>query len=287
MFDMNPVAFRATVINIIGNTALFALKLVGGLFSGSIALISDALNSLNDIAASIATFICVRISDKQADEGHPFGHSRAEPIAGLIIAVLAGILGFEVIREAGERLYEGTTKAEVRTATLLVPVITMVTKWFMARYFSRVGKMVNSPALKATAIDSLMDVVIALAALIGLGGAFLGYPWLDPVAGFVISIWIIYTGYRIGMENIAYLMGQAPEPALLEEIRKAALSVAGVKGLNTVKAHYVGPFIHVEIHIKVDKSLPTIESHGIGEEAANRVESIGTIEKAFVHIDPC
>src|SRR4030067_815864 len=107
MFDMNPVAFRATVINIIGNTALFALKLVGGLLSGSIALISDALNSLNDIAASIATFICVRISDKQADEGHPFGHSRAEPIAGLIIAVLAGILGFEVIREAGGGLYEG------------------------------------------------------------------------------------------------------------------------------------------------------------------------------------
>ncbi|CAG0958539.1 partial Magnetosome protein MamB, partial [Anaerolineae bacterium] len=273
MFDMNPVAFRATVINILGNTALFALKLVGGLLSGSIALISDALNSLNDIAASIATFICVRISDKQADEGHPFGHSRAEPIAGLIIAVLAGILGFEVIREAGERLYEGT-RAEVSVATLLVPVITMATKGLMSRYFSRVGKMVNSPALKATAVDSLMDVVIAVAALIGLGGALLGYPWLDPVAGLVISVWIIYTGYRIGMDNIAYLMGQAPDPHLLEEIRRAALSVKGVKGLNTVKAHYVGPFIHVEIHIKVDKTLPTIESHGIGEEAANRVESI-------------
>jgi len=285
MFDMNPVAFKATVINILGNTALFALKLVGGLLSGSIALISDALNSLNDIAASIATFICVKISDKQADEGHPFGHSRAEPIAGLIIAVLAGILGFEVIREAGERLYEGS-KAEFGPATLLVPVITMVTKGLMSSYFSRVGKMVNSPALKATAVDSLMDVVIAVAALIGLAGTLMGYPWLDPVAGLVISVWIIYTGYRIGMENIAYLMGQAPEPHLLEEIRKAALSVKGVKGLNTVKAHYVGPFIHVEIHIKVDKTLPTIESHGIGEEAANRVESIGTIEKAFVHIDP-
>lgn len=285
MFDMNPVAFRATVINILGNAGLFALKLVGGLMSGSIALISDALNSLNDIAASIATFICVRISDKQADEGHPFGHSRAEPIAGLIIAVLAGILGFEVIREAGERIYRGTT-AEFSPLTLIVPVITMATKGLMSWHFSRVGKMVNSPALKATAIDSLMDVVVAIAAFIGLGGALMGYPWLDPAAGFVISIWIIYTGYKIGMENIAYLMGQAPEPALLSEIRKAALEVPGVKGLNTVKAHYVGPFIHVEIHIKVDKTLPTIESHGIGEEVANRVESIGTIEKAFVHIDP-
>src|SRR3972149_1283248 len=127
MFDMNPVAFRATVINIIGNTALFALKLVGGLLSGSIALISAALNPLNDIPASIATFICVRISDKHADEGHPFGHSRAEPIAGLIIAVLAGILGFEVIREAVERIMEGTS-AQVGTFALAVPVITMIAK---------------------------------------------------------------------------------------------------------------------------------------------------------------
>ncbi|MFQ5466145.1 MAG: cation diffusion facilitator family transporter, partial [Thermodesulfobacteriota bacterium] len=93
---MNPVAFRATLLNIIGNTVLFAIKLAAGILSGSIALISDSINSLNDIASSIATFICVRISGKQADEGHPFGHSRAEPIAGLIIAVLAGILGFEV-----------------------------------------------------------------------------------------------------------------------------------------------------------------------------------------------
>lgn len=285
MFDMNPVAFRATVINIIGNTGLFVLKLAGGISSGSIALISDALNSLNDIAASVATFICVRISDKQADEGHPFGHSRAEPIAGLIIAVLAGILGFEVIRESAERLYEGRS-AVFSPATLLIPVVTMAVKAVMAWYFGRVGRMVNSPALRATAVDSLMDVAVAVAAFIGLGGTLLGYPWLDPAAGFVISVWIIYTGYKIGMENIAYLMGQAPEPELLAEIKNAAASVPGVRGLNGVRAHFVGPFIHVEIRINVDKKLPTIDSHAIGEEVSNRVESIGTIEKAFVHIDP-
>ena len=282
---MNPIAFRATLINIVGNTGLFALKLAAGLASGSIALISDALNSLNDIAASIAVFVCVRISDTQADEGHPFGHSRAEPIAGLIIAVLAGILGFEVIRAAVERIMEGTS-AQVGTFALAVPVITMIAKGVMSWHFRRVGKMFNSPALNATAVDSLMDVVIAFAALVGLVGAKVGLGWLDPVAGFVISIWIIYTGYRIGMENIAYLMGQAPEPHLLKAIKEAALAVPGVKGLGAVKAHYVGPFIHVEIQIRVDKELPTVESHAIGEAVSNSVESISTIEKSFVHIDP-
>ncbi|HBG47130.1 MAG TPA: hypothetical protein DDW94_09115 [Deltaproteobacteria bacterium] len=285
MFDMNPIAFRATMLNILGNAGLFAMKLVAGLASGSIALISDALNSLNDIAASIATFICVYISDKQADEGHPFGHGRAEPIAGLIIAVLAGILGFEVIREGVERIIEGR-RAVVEPYTLLVPLITMAAKGAMSWHFNRVGKMFGSPALKATAIDSLMDVAIAFAALIGLVGTLAGFPWLDPVAGFAISVWIIYTGYKIGMENIAYLMGQAPEPALLKEIKEAALMASGIKGLGSVRAHYVGPFIHVEIQIRVDKDLPTVESHAIGEAVANNIESISTIEKCFVHIDP-
>lgn len=282
---MNPIAFRATLINILGNTGLFALKIVAGLLSGSIALISDALNSLNDIAASIATFICVKISDKQADDGHPFGHSRAEPIAGLIIAVLAGILGFEVIREAVERVLAGS-KAEISAFTLVVPVITMAVKGVMSWHFKRVGRLFNSPALLATSTDSLMDVFVALAALVGIAGTKLGYPFLDPVAAFVISLWIIRTGYRIGMDNIAYLMGQAPPPALMEVIKMAALAEKGVKAINTVRAHYVGNFIHVEIHIEVDKDLPTLESHAIGEEVERRIESIASIDKAFVHLDP-
>lgn len=282
---MNPVAFRATFLNIAGNTVLFALKLAAGILSGSIAIISDSLNSLNDIAASIATFICVKISDKRADEGHPFGHSRAEPIAGLIIAVLAGILGFEVIRTSVTRLIAGS-EVEVSLFTLAVPVVTMATKGIMGFHFKRVARMVKSPALHATALDSYMDVLVAFAALVGIIGVFAGYPIFDPAAGLVISVWIIYAGYRIGMENIAYLMGQAPANSMMEEIKAAALRVPGVKDINTVRAHYVGNFIHVEIHTEVDKYLSTMESHSIGKKVEQEIESIGSIEKAFVHIDP-
>lgn len=282
---MDPIASRATLINIAGNTGLFFLKLVAGVLSGSIALISEAINSFNDIAAAIATFICVKISDKEADTGHPFGHSRAEPIAGLIIAVLAGILGFEVIRASVERILSGE-KPEITFFSLAVPVVTMATKWIMSWHFGRVARMFNSPALSATALDSLMDVFIAIAALIGIAGARFGYFFLDPLAGFVISLWIIYTGYRIGLENIAYLMGESPSPEMMEAIKRAALSVPGVKNINTARAHFVGNFIHVEIHIEVDKNLPTFDSHAIGKSVEKRIESIGSIEKSFIHIDP-
>ncbi len=282
---MNPVALRATLINIAGNSGLFAIKLSAGVVSGSIALISEALNSLNDIAASIATFVCVKISDKEADEGHPFGHSRAEPIAGLIVAVLAGILGFEVIRTSVERIVSGATP-RITPVTMLVPVVTMAVKWAMGLYFKRAGTTVRSPALLATAKDSFMDVLVAAAALIGIGGAWYGYEIFDPLAGLVVSVWIIYTGYSIGIENIAYLMGQAPDPVLMDGIREAALSVGGVKAINTARAHYVGNFIHVEIHVEVDKNLSTFDSHAIGKGVERAVQSISAIEKAFVHIDP-
>ncbi|MBI5810883.1 MAG: cation transporter, partial [Deltaproteobacteria bacterium] len=182
---MNPIAFRATLINILGNTALFALKLAGGILSGSIALISEAINSFNDIMASIATFICVKISDKRADEGHPFGHTRAEPIAGLIIAILAGMLGFEIIRES---IVRALSKAvpEIGLFALAIPVVTIVSKGAMAWHFRAVGRKMNSPAIGAAGVDSLMDVFVAVAALIGIGGARLGYYFLDPAAGFII-----------------------------------------------------------------------------------------------------
>lgn len=282
---MKPVAFRATLLNIIGNTLLFALKLAAGVMSGSIALISDALNSLQDIAASVATFICVKISDTQADEGHPFGHSRAEPIAGLIIAVLAGILGFEVLRSAVERLMHGNG-AEITAFTLVVPVVTMAAKGLMGWHFRRVARSIGSPALAATATDSFMDVFVSFAVLVGIAGARLGYPYLDPIAALAISFWIMRAGYLIGMENIAYLMGQAPPPELMVKIMAAAMSVEGVKAINTVRAHYVGNFIHVEIHIEVDKDLSTYDSHAIGKTVERAIGEVKAIEKAFVHIDP-
>ena len=277
--------FRATVVNILGNLFLFTIKIWAALVSGSIALLSEAFNSLTDIVSSIAVFICVRISDKEADEGHPFGHSRAEPVAGIVVAVFAGILGFEVIRTSFNRLVMGK-EVFVGTLTLFVPVITAVLKGAMFWYFRRVGRAAISPAIIASSVDSLCDVFVAVAALVGIAGVRMGYWYLDPMAGLVISLWIIYTGYRIGMENIDYLMGKAPDAALMDDIKRAALMVKGVKAINTARAHYVGPFIQVEMHVEVPMDLSTSDSHAIGKEVERNIERIGAIQKAFIHIDP-
>jgi len=282
---MSFSAFRASIINVFVNCFLFAIKLWAALISGSVALLSDAFNSLTDMIASVAILFCVKISEQEADEGHPFGHSRAEPIAGLIVAILAGILGFAIMESSVSKFLSGES-ATIGMSAFVVLAVTMIVKGLSSALFFRVAKRVGSPAIKATAVDSLMDVFVSGAALVGVAGSYYGYHFLDPAAGFVISIWIFYTGYSIGIENIDYLMGSAPPDDMMEGVREAASRVEGVVDVKSVRAHYVGHVVHAEIYIDVKGSISTEESVKIRKEVEEEVESIGSIQKAFILINP-
>lgn len=282
---MKNLGRNATIIMIICNAFLFAIKITAGLMSNSLAVISDAVNSLTDVVSSVIIFIAVKTSSKQADEGHPFGHHRAEPIAGLIVAIFAGILGFEILHASAFKLME-THEHKIGIHTIAVLLISIGMKFIMAAYFKKVSRKINSPALLASSIDSRNDVYISATALIGVGCGFYGYPQMDDIAAILISFWIIYSGYKIGVQNIDYLMGKQPDSVVMEKIKGRAVSVSGVIGIHDVRAHYVGNYIHVEIHISLDQNLTMTQAHDIGENVQKEVEAIEGIHKAFVHIDP-
>ncbi|HLC15843.1 MAG TPA: cation diffusion facilitator family transporter [Thermodesulfovibrionia bacterium] len=275
-----------TIAIILTNLLLFVAKLYVGLLSNSLAVLSDAFNSLTDIVSSVGIHIAVHVSMQQADDGHPFGHHRAEPIAGLIVAIFAGILGFEIIRSAVGGFI---TKREQNLGLPVVYVLlfTMAVKSVMALYLLKKGRAINSPALTATGVDARNDVLVSLTALIGVVCSMYAMPILDSVTALIIGIFILYSGYHIGIENIDYLMGKSPPESFLAEIKAIIRQIEGVDGLNAVRAHYVGPFIHIEIHIEVDKSLSTEQSHAIGKRVQYAVEGLKQIDKAFIHIDPC
>ena len=278
-------AHKATILGLCGNTFLFIIKIVVAVKSGSLIILAEAMDSFTDIVASVAVYISVRVSAKKADAGHPFGHHRAEPISGLIVAVIAGMAGMELTHMSITRLISGET-VSFGIAPLAVLVATIGIKFSMKQYLENTGKKVNSPAILASAKDCKNDVLVAFGALMGMTGAYYGYYLLDPILGMVVSLWIIRTGYSIGVENIDYLMGKKASEELIKELKKKALEVQGVKGLNEVKTHHVGNYIHVEMHINVDGETPTIESHRIGKEVQRALESLESEDKAFVHIDP-
>lgn len=276
---------RATSLGLGGNIFLFLLKIVLGVLSGSIAVISDAIHSLMDIVAAIAITIGVKVANQKADEDHPFGHQRAEPIAGLIIAVIAGILAFEIVRESIFKMITGSTEI-VGSYALTALIITLLTKLAMGWYFRRLGKKIHSSAVKALAVDSKNDVLATSVALIGVLVATLGFPAFDSVAGLVVAVFIFKGGYEIGIDNIDYLMGKSADEDLISEIKLTALSVKDVIALNTIRSHYIGQTVQVEIHIEVEHKMPTDQSHYIAEKVEAEIEKIPGVSKAFVHVDP-
>lgn len=279
-------ARRATIVAIAGNSLLFAVKGVIGFVSGSIALVSDALNSLVDVVASIGIAYSVAVAHREPDEDHPFGHGRAEPLAALGVAIFTAILGFSVGRAAFERLLGGAEPIRMAGWALGALAVSMVGNLLLARYLRRRGERFDSPAILANAVECENDIWVSVAAFIGVAGSALGWAPVDPLAGIVVGAWIVVGGYRFGRTNIDYLMGKSPPPELVESIRAAALGVPGVIGVHDVRGHHVGHRVHVEVHVEVDQELRTRHSHDLGGAARHAIEALPTIDRAFVHVDP-
>lgn len=279
-------ARRATLVGIAGNTLLFMVKGAIGVASGSIALLSDAFNSLVDVVASVAIWYSVQVADREPDVDHPFGHQRAETIAALSVAIFTAILGFEIGRAAVERLIAGPRPITLAGLAIGALAFSMAGNMALARYLRRRGEELESPAILANAVECENDIWTSLAALAGVSASVVGAAVIDPLAGIVVGIWIVWGGYRFGRKNLDYLMGKSPGQELVDRIRSVALEIRGVRGVHDVRPHYVGHRIHVEVHVEVDQELTTRQSHDVGGNVRAALERLPGIDRAFIHVDP-
>lgn len=272
-------------MGILGNAVLFTAKILVGFSFNSIAIISDSFNSLTDIVASAIVLVSVRSSHRSPDAGHPFGHARAQPLAGLVVAILTGIVGFEIITQSIGRLVGGQSIQPGLLPILLLAGV-MVVKLAMHIVARVTATRTKSTALMASATDHRNDVLISAAVILGVGASNLGFPIFDPVAAIAVGAWIIFAGFRIGRDNMKYLMGEAPPAELVQRIKDIAHGIEGVLGLNDVFAHYVGTSVQIEVHINVDSRLSIERAHSIGKEVQRAIEDMEEVSRAFIHIDP-
>ncbi len=282
---MVKILKRAVNLSLWANIFLFIIKLFAGIISNSIAVISDAINSLTDIVSSAAIIFSVRVSLKKPDKEHQFGHNAAQPIAVFIIALFTGIVGINLIEESINRILN-PHHPNITTEVYIILISTIIIKLALTRYQSKVGKQFKSPALRASAVDSLNDVLATSISIVGIICVQLGFPYVDGIAGIIIALIILKSGYEIAKENIDYLMGRSADEELILQIAERTLKIGGVKGLNDLRSHYVGDKFHIEIHIEVDKNASTEASHDIGVLVKNSIEEIEEIQQAFIHIDP-
>jgi cation diffusion facilitator family transporter len=280
-------ALRRVGLLVLGTNLLLVLA-KGGVYleTGSLAVGSEALNSLSDSAYSLVIVGGLYLTTRPPDFEHPHGHERIEPFVSLFVALGIFAAGGLVLWQAVAAL--GAERAAMQRGPIAAAVLAVaaVVKYGLYRYCLRAGQEQHSPALVATAIDNRNDILTALAALVGVLGAAAGYPILDPVAAGFVAIGILYTGVEVVRDNVDYLLGAAPPEDLRAAIVQRALDHPDVRGAHDVIAHYVGPEIDVSLHIEVEGDRTLLEAHRIETEVMGAIRELPQVDDVFVHVDP-
>ncbi|QLG26301.1 cation transporter [Halorarum halophilum] len=279
---------RVGALLLLANLLLVLGKAAVWRTTGSLAVGSEAVNSLADTVYSAVVLAGLYLTTQPPDFEHPHGHERIEPFVSLFVAAGVFAAGGAVIYSATASVLAPGPIEPSADGTLSVAVLAAAAalKYLLYRYCLRVGRRRNSPALVATALDNRNDVLTALAALAGVLGAAAGYPILDPVAAGVVGVGILYTGVEIVRDNVAYLVGSAPPEDLRREILRRALEHPDVRAAHDVVAHYVGPEVDVSIHIEVEGEMSLNRAHDIETDVVGAIRELPAVDDVFVHVDP-
>ncbi|MDY6779867.1 MAG: cation diffusion facilitator family transporter [Halobacteria archaeon] len=276
---------RASWVNVLGNALKVAVEGGIGVVFGSVALVADATHSVADLVSSLVVLVYGRLSFTEADDTHPHGHQRIEPLTALFVGAAIVILALLLLRDSALKILE---RPDTRFSLYLVGglVFAGVDMLGVYLYTKRVNERVNSPSLRALEKDCLNDIYTTVAAVVGVGGIAFGQTWLDPVAGGVVAVMVAYQGVEIASENLDYLTGGAPDEEKQDEVLETVLEHPSVEGVHDFTAHYVGPEVEVEMHVEVDGDMSLREAHDLETEVVGSVRRIDEVGDVHVHLDP-
>lgn len=267
------------------NFLLFAGKFLAGAISGSIAITADAFNNLSDAGASVVTLAGFRLAGQKPDPEHPFGHGRMEYISGMVVAMLILLMGFELVKSAFGRIVQPQT-LEVSLLILAILAMSILVKGYMALYNFIYGKKLNSAAMKATATDSISDaistaVVLACTLISHLTGLS-----LDGYCGLAVGLLVFWAGIRAAKETIDPLLGQAPEPEFVEQIRKTVMEDPDIIGIHDLIVHNYGPGrVLISLHAEVPSTGDILTLHDKIDLIEHKLRN--TLHcSAVIHMDP-
>lgn len=275
----------AGIVGIVTNIFLFAIKIIAGTLFKSIAITADALNNISDAGSSVITLIGFKISEKPADEEHPYGHARAEYISGFVISLVIMFLGFELIKSSFEKIID-PEPINFNYLTVIILIIAILTKLWQSFFNRTLGNRIKSATLVATGQDSLNDVIATSVVLASTIFARLTGIQIDGYMGVIVALFIIYSGYRLVVETIDPLLGIAPEASLVEDLEKKILSYEGVIGIHDLVVHSYGPEKwYASVHVEVPANRDIMDSHeliDIIERDVLRELNINLV----IHMDP-
>ncbi|MGB0713627.1 MAG: cation diffusion facilitator family transporter [Gammaproteobacteria bacterium] len=278
---------RVTIVGALVNLVLSVAKVLAGVLGHSAALIADGIHSLSDLASDVMVWVAAHHGHKDADDDHPYGHGRFETLAtaalGLLLIAVALGIGIDAIA----RLMDTDVDSVPSQLALWVTVISIGSKEFLYHYTVAAARRINSSMLRANAWHHRSDAVSSIVVLVGIVGAQLGLPLLDPVAALVVGVMVARIGWELGWSAVEELVDKGLDPERVREIEQCIEAVPGVRDLHMLRTRRTGAEALADVHILVNSRVSVSEGHQIAEEVRHAlVRDIDELGDVTVHIDP-
>lgn len=282
-------AMKVSVVSIIVNIFLSLIKLVTGIIAGSGAMISDAVHSASDVFSTFVVMAGVFFAGRKPDKEHPYGHERIECVASVLLAVVLAATGLGIgAKGVSKIIHSGSEKLAVPGAVALAAaVVSVIAKELMYRYTAREAKRIKSGALMADAWHHRSDALSSIGSFIGVLGARLGMPVLDPAASVVICIFIEKAAVEIFLDATDKMIDKACPDDVSDKMKKLILSVDEVLGIDEFRTRLFGSRIYVEVDIVMDSQKTLIEAHDTAEKVHDAIEKeFPEVKHCMVHVNP-
>lgn len=273
------------VVGIFLNICLFTGKYLAGFFSGSIAIMADAFNNLSDAGSSFISLIGFVFSGKKPDLDHPFGHGRIEYLAGLGVSFLILLMGVELAKNSVQKILHPVS-VQISTLSIAVLSASILVKLYMAYYNHAIGKKIRSATMAATATDSLSDAVATTVVLLAM--LFLAVTGIniDGYCGILVAVFILAAGIGAAKETVSPLLGQAPDPEFVKEIKELVMQHEEVLGIHDMAVHDYGPGrVMVSLHAEVSGDGNIYELHDLIDRIERELKEKLHCE-TVIHMDP-
>lgn len=272
-------------VGILCNIALFLMKIIAGVLSSSIAIIADAFNNLSDVASSIVAIIGFKMAAKPPDKKHPFGYGRIEYISSLIISMVIIMMGIEFIKTSIEHIIN-MDNVKFSITSLIILSVSILLKLWIGLFNNKISKIINSSAIKAMSLDSLVDCIATFTTLVCIIISYYTGLVLDGYAGLIVALFIIYTGYTSLKETLNPLLGEAPKENLINDITSYVLSYEEIKGIHDLIVHNYGPGnLIVTLHAEVPCDSNIVTIHEIIDNIERKLKDELNCN-VIIHVDP-
>jgi len=282
----SAAAARSTWVSVGVNLVLTVAQIAAGVLSKSQGLIADGIHSLSDLVADFVVLTANHLSQKDADEDHPYGHQRFETAASLVLGALLLAVGLGMLWSAAAKLQNPESIATVHITALWVAAGALVAKELLFRYMLAVAKRVKSSMLVANAWHARSDAASSLVVSVGIIGNLLGYPILDPIAAALVGFMVTRMGWSFGWDALHDLMDRAVDEAEVQSIRSTLLDTPGISNVHDVRTRKMGDMIVLDAHLEVDATLSVEQGHDIAVAARARVMQHHRVLNMMTHVDP-